>query len=63
MGVYLVIIAIVDSYYRGVYILHEAVWTTGALCRLAGFLSMFSSGKYENLQLFGRFGLSLRGLT
>ncbi|XP_046351101.2 G-protein coupled receptor GRL101-like [Haliotis rufescens] len=43
MGVYLMIIAVVDSYYRGVYIIHDHFWRASALCRFAGFISTFSS--------------------
>jgi leucine-rich repeat-containing G protein-coupled receptor 8 len=43
MGVYLLIIAIVDSYYRGRYILYDAVWRASTLCKFAGFISTFSS--------------------
>lgn len=43
MGVYLMIIAVVDSYYRGVYIVHDKAWRKSALCKIAGFLSTLSS--------------------
>ena len=43
MGVYLVIIAAVDSYYRGTYIAYDISWRTSHLCSFAGFLSTFSS--------------------
>ncbi|KAK3782892.1 hypothetical protein RRG08_002521 [Elysia crispata] len=43
MGVYLIIIAITDSYYRGVYMLHEGAWRSSHLCHFAGFVSTFSS--------------------
>ncbi|XP_046578540.1 G-protein coupled receptor GRL101-like [Haliotis rubra] len=43
MGVYLMIIAVVDSYYRGVYIIHDYFWRASNLCRFAGFISTFSS--------------------
>ncbi|XP_064106954.1 G-protein coupled receptor GRL101-like [Macrobrachium nipponense] len=43
MGLYLLIIAIVDVSYRGVYFIYDAVWRTSPLCQLAGFLSTFSS--------------------
>ncbi|CAG5122918.1 unnamed protein product, partial [Candidula unifasciata] len=43
MGVYLMVIAVVDSYYRGVYMLHDQVWRSSYLCRFAGFISTFSS--------------------
>ncbi|XP_076437604.1 G-protein coupled receptor GRL101-like [Babylonia areolata] len=43
MGVYLLIIAVVDSYYRGVYIVHDKWWRHSDLCRFSGFISTFSS--------------------
>ncbi|XP_025091011.1 G-protein coupled receptor GRL101-like [Pomacea canaliculata] len=43
MGVYLLIIAVVDSYYRGVYIIYDRSWRTSDLCRFSGFISTFSS--------------------
>ncbi|KAK7081397.1 hypothetical protein SK128_018117, partial [Halocaridina rubra] len=43
MGLYLLIIAIVDYQYRGVYFLYDAMWRTSTLCHLAGFFSTFSS--------------------
>ncbi|XP_071493575.1 G-protein coupled receptor GRL101-like [Diadema antillarum] len=43
MGVYLLIIAAVDAFYRGVYILHDKNWRGSSLCQFAGFLSTFSS--------------------
>ena len=43
MGVYLVIIASADTYYRGVYIMHADKWRSSITCNLAGFLSMVSS--------------------
>ncbi|RUS77959.1 hypothetical protein EGW08_014268, partial [Elysia chlorotica] len=43
MGVYLIIIAGTDWYYRGVYMLHEQAWRGSHLCHLAGFVSTFSS--------------------
>ncbi|XP_038051676.1 G-protein coupled receptor GRL101-like isoform X2 [Patiria miniata] len=43
MGVYLLIIASVDAFYRGYYIIYDAQWRDSALCRFAGFLSTFSS--------------------
>ena len=43
MGVYLLIVAVVDARYRGVYIVHDVAWRRSNLCRLAGFLSTFSS--------------------
>ncbi|RWS03618.1 G-protein coupled receptor GRL101-like protein, partial [Dinothrombium tinctorium] len=43
MGVYLMIIACVDFYYRGVYIIYDNNWKKSNLCKLAGFLSTLSS--------------------
>ncbi len=43
MGVYLILIAGVDLYYRGVYSIHDKFWRESSLCKFAGFLSTFSS--------------------
>ncbi len=43
MGVYLLVIAGADAYYRGVYYLHDSIWRSHFVCRAAGFLSMLSS--------------------
>ncbi|XP_069948174.1 G-protein coupled receptor GRL101 isoform X2 [Cherax quadricarinatus] len=43
MGLYLLIIAAVDIFYRGVYFIYDAFWRTSSLCQLAGFFSTFSS--------------------
>lgn len=43
MGVYLIIVAVVDLQYRGVYAAYELSWRTSSLCQLAGFISTFSS--------------------
>ncbi|XP_063951376.1 G-protein coupled receptor GRL101-like [Lytechinus pictus] len=43
MGIYLLIIACVDAYYRGDYIVHDKLWRSSGLCKFAGFLSTFSS--------------------
>ena len=43
MGVYLLIIASVDAHYRGEYSLHDKYWRASELCKVAGFLSTFSS--------------------
>lgn len=43
MGVYLMIIACVDSYYRGEYFIHDAAWRQSTWCRMSGFLSTLSS--------------------
>ena len=43
MGFYMMIIAVVDSHYRGHYILYDRFWRESELCKIAGFLSTFSS--------------------
>jgi hypothetical protein len=43
MGSYLLIIAVVDAHYRGVYVIHDSAWRSSELCQLAGFISTFSS--------------------
>ena len=43
MGVYLMIIALVDTYYRGKYFRYDRFWRESALCKFAGFMSTFSS--------------------
>ncbi|XP_012946873.1 G-protein coupled receptor GRL101-like [Aplysia californica] len=43
MGVYLLLIASADVYYRNVYFFHGAGWKHGPVCKLAGFLSTASS--------------------
>ncbi|XP_049852318.1 G-protein coupled receptor GRL101-like [Schistocerca gregaria] len=43
MGVYLLIIGSADTYYRGVYSVHDRDWRSSGLCHTAGFLSTFSS--------------------
>ncbi|KAK3589234.1 hypothetical protein CHS0354_020095 [Potamilus streckersoni] len=43
MGGYLMIIAVVDSYYRGTYIVYDKLWRESDLCKFAGFISTFSS--------------------
>ncbi|XP_070573185.1 uncharacterized protein [Ptychodera flava] len=43
MGVYLLIIASVDMYYRGRYIGYSDEWRHSELCQFAGFLSSLSS--------------------
>lgn len=47
MGIYLLIVAVVDTYYRDVYIAHDEEWRHSALCKFAGFISTFSSGKTQ----------------
>ncbi|XP_024084029.1 G-protein coupled receptor GRL101-like isoform X2 [Cimex lectularius] len=43
MGSYLLLIALVDWHYRGVYIIHDSTWRSSPLCSFAGFISTFSS--------------------
>ena len=43
MGVYMVIIASVDVYYRGVYVIYADDWRSSPLCQLAGIMAMLSS--------------------
>jgi len=43
MGIYLIIIAVVDSWFRGRYIENADNWRDSALCNLCGFLSSVSS--------------------
>lgn len=43
MGIYLIIIAAIDWYYRGVYFIHDASWRQSELCKLAGFVCTVSS--------------------
>ncbi|XP_053203674.1 G-protein coupled receptor GRL101-like isoform X2 [Panonychus citri] len=43
MGIYMLIIASVDVYYRGRYIEVSDVWRTSYLCKFCGFLSTVSS--------------------
>ncbi|XP_072041449.1 G-protein coupled receptor GRL101-like [Amphiura filiformis] len=43
MGVYMLIIASVDMYYRNVYIVYAEEWMSSVLCQLAGSLSVISS--------------------
>lgn len=43
MGSYLLLIALVDRHYRGVYFIHDSAWRSSRMCALAGFLSTFSS--------------------
>nr|XP_006817056.1 PREDICTED: uncharacterized protein LOC102804127 [Saccoglossus kowalevskii] len=43
MGVYMLIIAAVDMYYRGDYIIYDEIWRHSRLCKLAGFLATLSS--------------------
>ncbi|KAL5014485.1 hypothetical protein ScPMuIL_008755, partial [Solemya velum] len=43
MGVYLLIIASADTYFRGIYIWKDATWRKGAVCKLAGIISTLST--------------------
>ena len=43
MGVYIIIIASADVFYRGNYMMNDDVWRTGWLCTVAGVISTFSS--------------------
>ena len=43
MGLYLVIIASADMYYRGNYILHDSTWRNSGWCQFAGVLASLSS--------------------
>ncbi|XP_063432567.1 G-protein coupled receptor GRL101-like isoform X1 [Mytilus trossulus] len=43
MGVYLMIIAVVDTYYRGNYYIYDRYWRESVMCKFAGFISTLSS--------------------
>ncbi|XP_072021908.1 LOW QUALITY PROTEIN: uncharacterized protein [Amphiura filiformis] len=43
MGVYMLIIASADMYFRDVYMIHAENWQASTLCQIAGFLSVLSS--------------------
>ena len=43
MGVYMVVLASVDLYYRDQYFIHSDVWRSSFLCKLESFLSLLSS--------------------
>ncbi len=43
MGIYMLIIASADMFYRNKYILHADDWKTSYVCKMAGFLSVLSS--------------------
>ncbi|PFX25534.1 G-protein coupled receptor GRL101 [Stylophora pistillata] len=43
MGIYLIIIAGVDVFYRGRYFIYNASWKRSALCQFSGFVSTISS--------------------
>ena len=43
MGVYLTLVGVADSMYRGQYLSYETLWRHSAGCQLAGFLSLLSN--------------------
>lgn len=43
MGIYLIIVAVADTFYRGSYVWDELKWRGSAACKVAGFLSTFSN--------------------
>lgn len=43
MGLYLLIIAIADTRYQGIYVLKDQEWRSSVFCKIAGFLSTLSS--------------------
>ncbi|XP_055889810.1 G-protein coupled receptor GRL101-like [Biomphalaria glabrata] len=43
MGVYLLLIAVVDIQYKNIYVLEDVKWRHSVLCQFAGFLSTISS--------------------
>ncbi|KAL1129017.1 hypothetical protein AAG570_013549, partial [Ranatra chinensis] len=43
MGSYLLLIALVDWHYRGVYFIYDSSWRSSPWCSFAGFISTFSS--------------------
>ena len=43
MGIYLLIIAVADSIFRGIYVYNESYWRNSAWCVLAGVLASLSS--------------------
>ena len=43
IGIYLLIIAAADSYFRNIYILHDEFWRYSGWCKLAGILSTISN--------------------
>ena len=49
MGIYLLIIAGADSYFRDIYVFNDDNWRNGAACNLAGILSTVS---YESSMFF-----------
>ncbi|OWF43884.1 G-protein coupled receptor GRL101 [Mizuhopecten yessoensis] len=43
MGIYMILIGSVDTYYSGNYVVHDSNWRQGTLCVTAGCLSVISS--------------------
>lgn len=43
MGIYMIIVAVADLRFRGVYIWNDSSWRSSKVCQLAGFLSTLSS--------------------
>ena len=43
MGIYSAIIGTVDEVFRGKYVYYDSIWTSSAVCKVAGFLSLLSS--------------------
>ena len=43
IGIYLLILATADSYFRNIYILHDEFWRYSGWCKLAGILSTISN--------------------
>ena len=43
MGVYIAIIGVVDSVFRGDYLFYDETWKHSVVCKVAGFLSLLSS--------------------
>ena len=43
MGIYIAIIGTADQVFRGKYVYYDSIWTSSAVCKVAGFLSLMSS--------------------
>ena len=43
MGVFLAVVGVADSMYRGEYLWHDLAWTSSVACKAAGFLCVMSS--------------------
>ena len=43
MGIYLLIIAVQDARWKGVYFQHDVAWRSGITCQIAGIISTLSS--------------------